>query len=799
MLSPRRRTSIGSSVHVSGCATTTTIATFVVLATMATATATPTTTTTTTTETESIADQQPSLLDRHLQITTPSSPSNTRGGRSWPTLIPKRRTIPPYDAHRYIQIPEWDPFSVLPPQALPSSDRPNFGRPTNNPTSPPTPEGYDILDRLPPTRAPRPTPAPSAGPTTPDDFADACGIDGHGFLSTVTLKDKWGDGWDGTYLTLTDTTTQEPIYTSTLTARDGKVRTDRVCLKVWTCYEVTVTGSQWSDEISWSIDRLDEVGDYFLLSVNRAQDLGLRKQLGYGGANTRCSLALTDVGLMEGCGMTCDGRGGDDSGNGSAGGDVAVVGGNAQANNKRPTRSPTPVPTPAVTISDDFGSYGTATSGGGNTGRQPTVPVGFGGNGGGTAYQRPTSSFPFGFGNAQRPTDPNAPPFDMGNVVTPVRGTPRPTPAPTTAKPTLPPELADAPYRPPGYFNYDPFDGFYGPEAWGKWWPGCGTGVTQFNQAGVGIATSVDEGRQSPIHLSNEGMNVQCEATHEIRTRAAEFSICDEEAGLFSVTPSRLRLDFTAKKQNPETDLPDGFGVMTAKYLEVAYPALHTIEDENGKWRRYDAEYTIVHDFDRREKATLISTLIDATGNKNERFQDLLDEWSKVDACRTAKNEEQFLEQIEQFDQRQLLRATSDTFGRTASAHEAKGRELACAFNIYHRTLMPSTYYYAYQGSMPEPPCTYKDYLPGTSEWRVINKPMKIAPSQLQQLKSLIEQGPCKENEYAQDMGVWRARPVQENDDRPYWQCERQDFPLDCERDGGWCDCDAILCPDDFM
>ena len=713
--------------------------------------------------------------------------NNNRRGRSWPTLIPKRRTIPPYDADRYAHIPEWDPFSALPPQALHSSDRPNLGRPTSQPTSPPTSEGYDGLDRLPPSRAPRPTAAPTAGPTTLQDSTAACGIDGRGFLSTVTLQDKWGDGWDGTYLTITDGSTQEPIYTSTLTARDGKSKTAHVCLKVWTCYEVSVTGSQWSDEISWSVDRLEEVGGYFLLSVNRAQDLGLSRQLGYGGANTRCSLALTDVGLMDGCGMTCNGRSGNwlvGGGNNGNGGGGAVVGGNGQ-NGRRPTRAPTPVPTPAVTISDDFGSYGT----GGNAARQPTVPAGFGNNNGiGGAWQRPTSDFPFGFGNAQ-------------NAGAATRGTPRPSPAPTTAKPTFPPELADAPLRPPGYFNYDPFDGYYGPEAWGKWWKGCGTGVTQFNQAGVGIATSIGEGRQSPIHLSNGGMNVQCEATHEIRTRAAEFSICDEEAGLFSITPSRLRLDFTAKRQNPETDLPDGFGVMTAKYLEVAYPALHTIEDENGKWKRYDAEYVILHDFERREKATLISILIDASGNTNERFQDLLDEWSKVDTCRTPKNEEQFLKQIEQFaDERQLLRAASDVSERTATtAKETKNRELACAFNIYHRTLMPSTYYYAYQGSMPEPPCTYKDYLPGTSEWRVINKPMKIAPSQLDQLKSLIEQGPCKDNEYAEDIGVWRARPVQENDERPYWQCKRDAFPLDCERDGGWCDCDAILCPSDFM
>ena len=238
---------------------------------------------------------------------------------------------------------------------------------------------------------------------------------------------------------------------------------------------------------------------------------------------------------------------------------------------------------------------------------------------------------------------------------------------------------------------------------------------------------------------------------------------------------------------------------MTAQYLEVAYPALHTVE-ENGRRKRYDAEYTIVHDFDRRKKAVLISIPIDASGNRNERFQDLLDEWSKVDTCRTPANEGRFLEQLDQSARRRKLRAEPQRKRQASNegASTNKERDLACAFNIYHRTLMPSTYYYAYRGSLPEPPCTYKDYLPGTSEWRVINKPMKISSAQLDQLKALIGSGPCQANAYAQDIGVWRARPVQEFDERAYWQCKRNDFPLDCEKDGGFCDCDAVLCEEDF-
>ena len=55
-----------------------------------------------------------------------------------------------------------------------------------------------------------------------------------------------------------------------------------------------------------------------------------------------------------------------------------------------------------------------------------------------------------------------------------------------------------------------------------KWWPGCKVGVAEFDKTGTGIAGSEIDGRQTPMHLG-EGMNVECEATHEIRARV---SIC---------------------------------------------------------------------------------------------------------------------------------------------------------------------------------------------------------------------------------------------------------------------------------
>ena len=136
--------------------------------------------------------------------------NNRNRGRSWQDLIPKRRTIPPYDRYRYALVTEWDPFYDLPLSALSSWEKSKNGGgagrvSTPRPTNFPTQFGVDVLDQMPPTRRPTvyvppPTPAPTFGPTTLDERAELCGIDGHGFLSVVTLKDKWGDGWDGARL-----------------------------------------------------------------------------------------------------------------------------------------------------------------------------------------------------------------------------------------------------------------------------------------------------------------------------------------------------------------------------------------------------------------------------------------------------------------------------------------------------------------------------------------------------------------------------------------------------------------------
>lgn len=552
----------------------------------------------------------------------------------------------------------------------------------------------------------------------------------------------------------------------------------------------------------------------------------------------------------------------------------------------RPTPSPTPQPTRHPTLA--FPPLGINETHAPRT-AHPTPPP----QTARPSTQYPTRNPRTSAPASPRPTPNPTPPPTLRPTLrpTPAPTTSQPTATPTTSPTTTLQRLyGTKPPKPEGYYSYSPFDPHYGPSSWGSIWPSCSSGPgvngflefqsNTFGKGGVfynlGQNGKYGSGPQSPIILGEEalkkvgqddngfevlqrggiksvtgygyevdggpspaavsqygadgfgsGENVRCYATHEIRTRAAEFDICDAESGVFKITPTRLTLDFLGKNP-PQANLPDGYGEVDATSLEVTWPAMHVLE-QDGELKRYDAEYTVVHDFPRHGKTVMVSILIDGTGNYNGRFQDLLDKWAEVGRCTKPRTAPQPVYGTttstvdgggrRDRERRQLREENTDGTGDKADTggdrqsgggfsnaddgpvdddddeEEAERRRLACSLNIYHRTFMTTAYFYAYTGSLPEPPCT------GHTDWRVMARPMVISPTQLLEIKSLLgDGGPCKDDEYGQGLGGGSgfARPVQKFEERPFWQCRRQDFPLDCERDNGYCDCDAQLCGADF-
>jgi carbonic anhydrase len=122
-----------------------------------------------------------------------------------------------------------------------------------------------------------------------------------------------------------------------------------------------------------------------------------------------------------------------------------------------------------------------------------------------------------------------------------------------------------------------------------------------------------------------------------------------------------------------------------------------------------------------------------------------------------------------------LSRGTDSNFTTQKEEHR---RRLASRWNPYHESLIPTYYFYGYDGSITEPPCSE------IVSWFVMDKPMIISKNQLEQMKYIlftnVNGDTCEETSVHFHNSV--ARPIQETSNRQVWHCTRNDFVPDHER-----------------
>ncbi|OEU08765.1 putative carbonic anhydrase [Fragilariopsis cylindrus CCMP1102] len=122
-----------------------------------------------------------------------------------------------------------------------------------------------------------------------------------------------------------------------------------------------------------------------------------------------------------------------------------------------------------------------------------------------------------------------------------------------------------------------------------------------------------------------------------------------------------------------------------------------------------------------------------------------------------------------------LSRGTDSNFTTQKEEHR---RRLALRWNPYHESLIPTYYFYGYDGGLTEPPCTE------IVSWFVMDKPMIISKNQLEQMKYIlftnVNGDTCEETSVHFHNSV--ARPIQETSNRQVWHCTRNDFVPDHER-----------------
>jgi len=344
----------------------------------------------------------------------------------------------------------------------------------------------------------------------------------------------------------------------------------------------------------------------------------------------------------------------------------------------------------------------------------------------------------------------------------------------------------------------------------------CGGIDARAEQSPIDVYVQSGEIDESGEETGVPGSVVQprCFEHHEIRIRPGQFRLDDARIRK-EILPSQLRLTYpdpefeadgktlAADSKLPTADFPHGWGGnMEALRVDVKIPSEHWL---NGK--EYAAEYQLYHLHHKKKRAPVISIMMDLhpLDKPNEHFQLALDQWQAVWQkdyleCELRERKQRrttatLMESVRrwispQSKQEELRQST--ILDEPAEELEKLRRNLRAARKMQEATdfawdpykkdeIMRSIHFFAYSGSLTEPPCT--EFV----DWRILDTPMLISRRQLFQMRTLlfqhksVETG-CRPNSN-HFMGSVARRPLQPLKRRKVYRCTCRDFISDEDRD----------------
>ena len=327
--------------------------------------------------------------------------------------------------------------------------------------------------------------------------------------------------------------------------------------------------------------------------------------------------------------------------------------------------------------------------------------------------------------------------------------------------------------RPPNdYWNEFVDDGF------GPW-----RSTLQVHEPSTNMCTS---GRlQSPIDVKDSGAT--CRERHQIRHRPGDFYV-DGDHIRKSIESNKLRLTYERRPCSnltlskclepdpPHADFPNGWGgYADLLHIDIKVPSEHTLLGE-----QFDAEMQYFHIHPGRRRLAALSILIRATEyGYNYYFQEALDAFQEVYNGNIAKCRRRLREHrnatVKETRTLANEQATpyNDYLAWAKSFIEGNKVEES-VWNPYHEMLLPSIHFYRYEGSLTEPPCG--EFV----SWWITDMPMTVSFDQMIQLKQLLFTNVdenCKKTGVQFRQSV--ARPIQESNNRPVWQCTAHEFGPD--------------------
>lgn len=416
---------------------------------------------------------------------------------------------------------------------------------------------------------------------------------------------------------------------------------------------------------------------------------------------------------------------------------------------------------------------------------------------------------------------PTVVPTSIPTTLAPTTSVPTAVPTMTTPLPVLmfpPNPVPSNPYA--GYFNYDPTDSDYGPDEWGDV-DTSNSYLKEFSNNGFGTwrghlgerdptknrCDPRSRDFQSPIDLYQTVGEAEavCDAPHQIRSRPANYGVSSTrlkkriEPHKLSLVPDRracLNVDLKECKtfRPPMADYPRYSSGMThfsdLLNFDIKFPGEHWIEGES-----FDAEIQMLHTHLDSPRISAIGQPIRATADGfNADFQDILDQFEiayqrDLAAC-NAKNtttrrraastvnrdvakEEKSHTEVE--GQSSHLRSRSPSLQRKLQFSNQQFSNQTYDFNPYSEALMPTVYFFRYDGTYTDPPCVYLT-------WWVMSSPTIISFAQLSQAKRLLfthVNGNCEMTSvHNAEQSV--ARPLQvQADDQYVMKCTEEEFVAD--------------------
>jgi carbonic anhydrase len=288
---------------------------------------------------------------------------------------------------------------------------------------------------------------------------------------------------------------------------------------------------------------------------------------------------------------------------------------------------------------------------------------------------------------------------------------------------------------------------------------------------------------QSPIDLVENGG--VCQEHHQVRSLPGEFGLAGNRVKKL-IEPNKLRLLYQRRPCSdlanpacqepdpPSADFPSGWaGFADVLHIDFKLPSEHTIKGE-----RFDAEMQIFHLHPGRRRLVAQAVVMRAQQNGyNYYFQAALDAFQiefdrRMEACRT-NNRRHLAETSHDNDN-----GDYESWAKFYTFGGAGPRERfdfgGGPWDPHHPMLLPTIYFYRYDGSLTEPPCG--EFV----TWWVADRPMTIGLDQLEQMQRLLFLSldtNCTRMSVQHGRSV--ARPLQKINNRPVWRCTPSNFGPD--------------------